>query len=77
VYREDILLHAYDLARANDGASGVDEESFEDIESRRREKWLNAAVASVPTPKFGERKLAAARSSMRHEEVPVCAPCYV
>ena len=34
MYREDVLLHAYVLAKANHGAPGVDGESFEDIESQ-------------------------------------------
>src|SRR3954470_1615266 len=40
IYREDILSHAYELARANKGAPGVDGQSFEDIESTGLERWL-------------------------------------
>src|SRR5437867_6868997 len=40
IYREDILAHAYALAKANDGAPGVDDQSFEEIESRGRAEWL-------------------------------------
>jgi len=41
VYRADILLRAWLLAKANDGAPGVDNESFEDIESRGVMEWLD------------------------------------
>ena len=41
VYREDVLNHAYELARANHGAPGVDGESFEDIESQGLAEWIN------------------------------------
>ena len=40
VYREDILAHAYALAKSNGGAPGVDGQSFQDIESMGVEKWL-------------------------------------
>jgi RNA-directed DNA polymerase len=72
VYREDILNHAYELARANQGAPGVDGESFEDIETRGLVEWINGLREElrsktykpqpvrrviIPKPGGGERPL--------------------
>src|SRR3954467_3948960 len=40
ICREDILRHAYDLARSNKGAPGVDGITFAMIEAHGREEWL-------------------------------------
>ena len=40
VWREDILAHAYALARANAGAPGVDGLTFAEIETAGIEKWV-------------------------------------
>ena len=40
ICREDMLLHAYKLARANAGAPGVDGVTFEQIEEQGLEAWL-------------------------------------
>jgi RNA-directed DNA polymerase len=40
ICREDILRHAYALARANAGAPGVDEMTFKQIDSSGVEVWL-------------------------------------
>jgi RNA-directed DNA polymerase len=72
IYREDILAHAYELARANKGAPGVDGQSFEEIESRGLEEWLTGIQQElrnktyqpqtvrrvmIPKPGGGERPL--------------------
>jgi group II intron reverse transcriptase/maturase len=40
VYRDDVLAFAYDCCKANDGAAGVDGQTFEDIEAYGLERWL-------------------------------------
>jgi RNA-directed DNA polymerase len=72
IYREDILNHAYELARANHGAPGVDGQSFEDIESAGLVEWRNGLREElrnktykpqpvrrvmIPKPGGGERPL--------------------
>ena len=72
INREDILDHAYQLAKANGGAPGVDGQSFWGIEAKGLESWLAGlrqelienryqpqAVRRVmiPKPHGGERPL--------------------
>jgi retron-type reverse transcriptase len=40
VYRTDVLAHAYQCCQANAGAAGVDGQTFADIETYGRERWL-------------------------------------
>src|SRR5436305_7919821 len=72
IYREDILAHAYALVKSNQGAPGVDGQSFWGIETLGLEEWLDGirkdlraktyqpqAVRRVmiPKPGGGERPL--------------------
>jgi RNA-directed DNA polymerase len=72
VYREDILCHAYQLAKANRGAPGVDGQTFEMIEAAGLEGWLSGIGndlraktyrpqpvrrVMIPKPGGGERPL--------------------
>jgi RNA-directed DNA polymerase len=72
ICREDILIHAYERARANKGAPGVDGQTFERIESAGLEEWLTGIRQElrnktyqpqpvrrvmIPKPGGGERPL--------------------
>jgi RNA-directed DNA polymerase len=52
IYREDILSFAYDCCRANGGAAGVDDESFEDITSYGETKWLGELARDLRNEKY-------------------------
>jgi RNA-directed DNA polymerase len=41
VYRQDVLVFAYECCKANGGAPGVDGQTFEDIEDYGVAKWLD------------------------------------
>ena len=41
VHREDILAFAYECCKANGGAAGVDDQTFEDIEEYGVKRWLD------------------------------------
>jgi group II intron reverse transcriptase/maturase len=41
VYRKDVLTFAYECCKANGGAAGVDDQTFEDIEAYGAERWLD------------------------------------
>src|SRR3954467_12036571 len=52
VYRADILRHAYDLARANRGAPGVDGVDFAAIETAGLEDWLAGIETDLRTKTY-------------------------
>src|SRR5579864_230022 len=41
VYRKDVLTFAYECCKANGGAAGVDNQTFEDVEAYGTERWLD------------------------------------
>jgi RNA-directed DNA polymerase len=52
IYREDILAHAYALAKSNEGAPGVDGQTFWGIETVGLEGWLNGLREELRTKTY-------------------------
>ena len=52
VSRSDVLEWAYVRCRANDGAPGVDGQTFEDIEASGRDRWLDELAADLKAKSY-------------------------
>jgi RNA-directed DNA polymerase len=52
ICREDLLAHAYELAKANKGAPGVDGQTFAGIEAQGRGKWLTELREELRTKRY-------------------------
>jgi group II intron reverse transcriptase/maturase len=52
VYQTDVLEHAYRQCRQNGGAAGVDQQSFEDIDSYGVERWLGELTEELRTKRY-------------------------
>jgi group II intron reverse transcriptase/maturase len=52
VYRQDVLAFAYERCRANQGAAGVDGQTFADIEESGRERWLGELAEKLKTEAY-------------------------
>ena len=52
IYRNDVLKEAWSRCRANDGSAGVDGQSFEGIESKGVERWLEQLAQELRTKTY-------------------------
>jgi group II intron reverse transcriptase/maturase len=55
VYRKDVLTFAYQCGKANGGAAGVDNQSFEDIEEYGVERWLDELAQELRSRTYRPR----------------------
>ena len=78
LYRDDVLAHAWRLAKANGGTAGVDRQTFRDVDEYGVERWLGELaedlrkktyrpqpVWRVYSPKPDGRKLSLGISTIR------------
>ena len=55
VYRKDVLEWAYVRCRSNDGAPGVDHQTFEDIEAYGLDRWRDELAAELKAKTYRPR----------------------
>src|SRR5713226_2063239 len=81
IHREDILRHAYALARANAGAPGRDGMTFARIEASGLERWLAGLREELASKtircggcRYRSRTEASDRSAFRRSGIGWCRP---
>ncbi len=52
VYREDVLAFAYECCKANGGAAGVDDQTFEDLEAYGVKRWLDELAQELKSRSY-------------------------
>jgi group II intron reverse transcriptase/maturase len=52
VYRRDVLVNAYERCKANGGAAGVDNQTFENIEQYGGETWLDELAQELKSQTY-------------------------
>ena len=52
VYRRDVLAYAYERCKANGGAAGVDNQTFESIEQYGAERWLDELAQELKSQTY-------------------------
>jgi len=52
VYRRDVLVYAYERCKANGGAAGVDNQTFENIEQYGGETWLDELAQELKSQTY-------------------------
>ncbi len=70
MYREDVLAHAYALVKSNQGAPGVDGQSFWGIESQGLEEWLRGIREDLRAKTYQPRAVVDADLSKYFDTIP-------
>ena len=72
LYREDILAHAYRLARHNGGKPGVDGEDFPDIAAYGVERWLGERAQALKEKRYRAGEPGSAGSTFPNRTASSC-----
>ena len=76
MYRDDILSHAYRLAKANRGTAGVDGVTFAQIESQGADQWLSGIKEQLHEKTYKPQPVRRVieREATRHRKPKATAP---